>query len=170
MTAASEARIEGDLLGGGPATPHPPLHGWRGGRGDMSERQREAALPGDVVLRLVESVAVELVDEVAALRADADAPHPVLEPRAEVAGELGPGVAGAQLMHADGTGPAQHVGTEGGGTGLDGIAQHEGCVVGELVELPPARQCGAKQAVLRPTAAGADADIALQPHGPVDRA
>src|SRR5437773_518136 len=36
-----------------------------------SEGQRDAALPGDVVLRLVEAVAVELVDVVARFRADA---------------------------------------------------------------------------------------------------
>src|SRR6266852_5879799 len=65
------------------------------------ERQGEAALPGDVVLRLVEAVPVEVVHEVPALGADADLAEAILEPSAEIAGELGPGVGGVELMHAD---------------------------------------------------------------------
>src|SRR5439155_10693017 len=61
------------------------------------EGQREAALPGDVVLRLVEPVAIELVDEVPAFGANTDAPEAVLEAHAVVAGELGPGAVRAQL-------------------------------------------------------------------------
>src|SRR2546427_4287170 len=79
-----------------------------------SEGQGDAALPGDVVLRLVEPVAVERVDVVAPFRADAHALEPVLEPRAEVAGELSPGTVGAELMDADGAGSAEHVRNEGG--------------------------------------------------------
>src|ERR1041384_7613874 len=41
---------------------HPGRHGGAGQGDDRSERQRHAALPGDVVLRLVEAVSVELVD------------------------------------------------------------------------------------------------------------
>src|SRR2546421_1078996 len=135
-----------------------------------SEGQRETALPGDVVLGLVEPVAIELVDEVATLRAEADAPEPVLEPRAEVAGELGPGVAGAELVDADGAGPAEQVRRHRGGPGLDGIPQHQGGIIVELVELAAARERGAANAVLRPAAAGADADVPVQPHRPVNGA
>src|SRR2546425_161015 len=60
-----------------PAHFHP--NGWvaptRSGERRL-EGQREAALPGDVVLRLVEPVAVELVDEVPTLGANADARGP----------------------------------------------------------------------------------------------
>src|SRR5947209_6102673 len=128
-----------------------------------SEGQRDAALPGDVVLRLVESVAVERVDVVAPFRADAHAPEPVLEPRAEVAGELGPGTIGAELVDADGAGSAEHVRNEGGRAGGGGIAQHQIGVVGELVELAATDETGAAQAILSPTAAAADTEVAMQP-------
>src|SRR5256886_7110816 len=55
---------------------------------------------GDVVLGLVEAVAVELVHEVATLGADADPAKAVLEPGAEVAGELGPRAVGAEIGRA----------------------------------------------------------------------
>src|SRR5882724_7365166 len=100
MTAAIGARMDGALFGAYP-TPHAPSPHMERGTGGRSERQRQAALPGDIVLGLVEAVAVELVDEVATLGADADAAEAVLEPCAEVASELGPGVAGVELMHAD---------------------------------------------------------------------
>src|SRR2546425_8413932 len=100
-----------------------------------SERHGDAALPGDVVLGLVEPVTVELVDDVASLGADAHASEPVLDPCAEVAGELGPGAVGPQLMDADGAGPAEHVRDERGRAGGGRIAQHQIGVVGELVEL-----------------------------------
>src|SRR5882724_4807183 len=147
MTAAIAARMDGALFGAYPA-PHAPSPYMERGTGGRSERQRQAALPGDIVLGLVEAVAVELVDEVATLRADADAPEAILEPCAEVAGELGPGVAGVELMHADRAGPAEQVRSERGGTGLDGITQHQVRVVSELVERPPARarERGAAQA------------------------
>src|SRR5438874_750309 len=115
------------------------------------------------MLGLVEAVTVELVDVVATFRADADAPEAVLEARAEIAGELGPRAVGAELMDADGAGPAEQVRCEGGGPGLDGIPQHEICVVGELVECAAARERGAPNAVLRPAAAGADADVPVEP-------
>src|SRR6267154_715120 len=169
MTAAIAARMDGALFGAYP-TPHAPSPRMERGTGGRSERQRQAALPGDIVLGLVEAVAVELVDEVATLGADADAPEAVLEPCAEVAGELGPGVAGVELMHADRAGPAEQVRRQRGGPGLDGITQHEVCVIGEFVELAATRQRGAAKAVLRPAAAGADADVPVQPHGSVDRA
>src|SRR5438309_504105 len=85
-----------------PAHFHP--NGWvaptRSGERRL-EGQREAALPGDVVLRLVEPVAVELVDEVPTLGANADAPEAVLETHPVVAGELGPGAVRAQWGTAD---------------------------------------------------------------------
>src|SRR5882724_3785301 len=43
------------------------------------------------------------------------------------------------------------------------------CVIVELVELAAARERRAANAVLRPAAAGAYADIPVQPHGSVDR-
>src|SRR6267378_5282280 len=167
MTAAIGTRMDGALFGAYP-TPHAPSPYMERGTGGRSERQRQAALPGDIVLGLVEAVAVELVDEVATLGADADAPEAVLEPCAEVAGELGPGVAGVELMHADRAGPAEQVRRQRGGPGLDGITQHEVCVIGEFVELAATRQRGAAKAVLRPATAGADADVPVQPHGTAD--
>src|SRR5712691_11700614 len=104
--------------------PHHPIGGWcycRRGRaapagagapaGDArpSEGQGDAALPGDIVLGLVEAVAVERVDEIATFRADADAAEAVLEPRSEVAGELRSGAVGAELMDTDRAGAAQQV-------------------------------------------------------------
>src|SRR5437868_795295 len=77
-----------------------PQSGAGRGDGPYSEGECDAALPGDVVLGLVEAVAVELVHKVTALGADAGAAEAVLEPRPEVAGELGPGAVGAELMHA----------------------------------------------------------------------
>src|SRR5437879_9469394 len=135
-----------------------------------SERQGDAALPGDVVLGLVEPVAVELVDEVATLRADTEAPEAVLEPRAEVAGELGPGAVGAELMDADGAHPAQYIRDDGAGARTRGIAQHQVGIIGELVELAATGEGGAADAVLRPATARADADVLVQPRGRVDRA
>src|SRR5712691_7400552 len=151
--------------------PHParPLSTDGEGDGGRSERQRQAALPGDIVLGLVEAVAVELVDEVATLGADTDAPEAVLEPCAEVAGELGPGVACVELMHADRAGPAEQVRRQRGGPGLDEITQHEVCVIGEFVELAATRQRGAAKTVVLPAAAGADADVPVQPHVSVVR-
>src|SRR2546428_3634032 len=144
---------------------------FRAGQDDAaSERQRDAALPGDVVLRLVEPVAVELVHVVAPFRADAEAPEPILEPRAEVAGELGPGAVGPKLMDADGAGAADEIGDHRARAGAGGIAQHAGGVVGELVELAAPRERGAADAVLRPAAAGANAHVLVQPRGRVDRA
>src|SRR5437870_9347744 len=100
-----------------------------------SEGQGETALPGDVVLRLVEAVAVELVDEVATLRADADAPEAILEPRAEVAGEPGPGAVRLELVDADRPDAPEQVGRKRARAGLKRIAQDDVRVVGELVEL-----------------------------------
>src|SRR5690348_6368386 len=134
------------------------------------EGQRETTLPRDVVLRLVESVTVERVDEVATLRTDPHATEAVLQPRAEVAGELRPRAVGPQLMDADSAGTAQDVRAERSAAGLDLIAQHQVGVVRELVELPTARQRSAAHTVLRPAAAGADADVVLQPHRAVQRA
>src|SRR6266404_267126 len=79
MTAAIAARMDGALFGAYP-TPRAPSPHMERGTGGRSERQRQAALPGDIVLGLVEAVAVELVDEVATLGADADAPEAVLAP------------------------------------------------------------------------------------------
>src|SRR2546425_129596 len=144
---------------------------FRAGQDDAaSERQGDAALPGDVVLRLVEPVAVELVHEVATLRADTEAPEPILEPRAEVAGELGPAAVGPKLMDADGAGAADEIGDHRARAGAGGIAQHEVGVVGELVELAAPRERGAADAVLRPAAAGANAHVLVQPRCRVDGA
>src|SRR5437870_3302318 len=44
------------------------------------------------------------------------------------------------------------------------------CVVGDLVALAPARERSAPNAVLRPAAAGADADVPVEPRRPVGRA
>src|SRR2546422_2438232 len=65
-----------------------------------SERNRDTALPRDVVLCAVEAVAVELVDEVAAFGPHAEAPEAVLDARAHIARELGPRGAGAELVQA----------------------------------------------------------------------
>src|SRR5438309_11044693 len=166
--------VLGTGLSSGPSAPlAPPLHTWRGGRGwgwGRSERHRDAALPGDVVLDLVEPVAVELVDEVATLRADTEAPEAVLERRAEVAGELGPRAVGAELMDADGAHPAQYIWDDGAGARTRWIAQHQVGVVGELVELAATGEGGAADAVLRPATARADANVLVQPGGRVDRA
>src|SRR5438046_4351824 len=141
--------------------------GWGWGR---SERHRDAALPGDVVLDPVEPVAVELVDEVATLRADTEAPEAVLEPRAEVAGELGPRAVGAKLMDADGAHAAQYIRDDGAGARTLGIAHHQVGIIGELVELAATGEGGAAEAVLRPATARADAHVLVQPGGRVDRA
>src|SRR5207247_10681859 len=77
-----------------------------------SEGQRDAALPGDVVLRLVESVAVELVDVVSPLRADPEASEAILEPGAEIAGELGPRAVRLELVDTDRPDAAEHGGRE----------------------------------------------------------
>src|SRR2546428_809701 len=166
--------VLGTGLSSGPtARLAPPLHTWRGGRGwgwGRSERHRDAALPGDVVLDLVEPVAVELVDEVATLRADTEAPEAVLEPRAEVAGELGPRAVGAELMDANGAHAAKYIRDDGAGARTRGIAQHQVGIIGELVELAATGEGGAADAVLRPATARADADVLVQPRGRVDRA
>src|SRR2546430_4955155 len=166
--------VLGTGLSSGPTAPlAPPLHTWRGGRGwgwGRSERHRDAALPGDVVLCLVEPVAVELVDEVAPFRADTEAPEPVLEARAEVAGELGPRAVGAELMDADGAHPAHYIRDDGAGARTRGIAQHQVRIIGELVELAATGDGGAADAVLRPATARADAHVLVQPRGRVDRA
>src|SRR3989442_11105689 len=124
-----------------------------------SERQCEAALPGDVVLSLVEPVPVELVDEVATLRPDADAPEAVLDARAEITCELGPLAVRLELMDADGADPAEQVRRQRGGPRLDGIPQHQVCVITELVELAAAREHDAAKAILRPAAAGAEPQV-----------
>src|SRR3989442_635352 len=166
--------VLGTGLSSGPTAPlAPPLHTWRGGRGwgwGRSERHRDAALPGDVVLGLVEPVAVELVDEVAPFRADTEAPEAILEPRAEVAGELGPRAVGAELMDADGAHPAQYIRDDGARARTRGIAQHQVGIIGELVELAATGEGGAADAVLRPATTRADADVLVQPRGRVDRA
>src|SRR6059036_2827670 len=101
-----------------PAHFHP--NGWvaptRSGERRL-EGQREAALPGDVVLRLVEPVAIELVDEVPTLGADTHVPEAVLEAHAVVAGELGPGAVRAQLVDADRAQAADQVWADGAGAG-----------------------------------------------------
>src|SRR6266480_1474130 len=127
------------------------------------EGQREAALPGDVVLRLVEPVAIELVHEVPALGADADAPQAVLEAHAVVAGELGPGAVRAQLMDADRAQTTHQVRADAAGAGAQRISQDDVGVVGELVEFAAAGEGGAANAVLAPAGAGADAEVIVEP-------
>src|SRR3989442_2239124 len=153
-----------------PAHFHP--NGWvaptRSGERRL-EGQREAALPGDVVLRLVEPVAVELVDEVPTLGANADAPEAVLETHPVVAGELGPGAVRAQLGEADRAQAPEEVGAEGAGAGAQRITQDDVGVVGELVELAAAGEAGAANAVLGPATAGADADVVVEPSRGIER-
>src|SRR5690348_1660476 len=132
--------------------------------------KRDTTLPGDVVLRLVESVAIERVHEVTTFGPNPQPSELVLEPGTKIPGELGPRAVRRDLMDADGTGAAQQVRAQRSGPGLNGVAQHEIRVVGELVELAPAGQAGAAQAVLRPAATGADPDVPLQPHGAVEGA
>src|SRR5439155_17238445 len=135
---------------------------------DRSERQRHPALPADVVLRLVEAVSVELVNQVPPLRADADAAQAVFDSRAEVAGELGPGAVRLELMDADRAQSAEYIWRNRGRPGLERIPQHHIGVVGELVEPPPAGEGGAAQAILRPTAGRADAQVVGEPRRRVD--
>src|SRR5712692_9440479 len=136
---------------------------------DRLEAQRHAALPRDVVLRLVEAVPVEVVHEVPALGADANLAKAILEPSAEIAGELGPGVGGVELMHADRADAAEQVGAERARGAVNRIAQHQIRVVGELVELAASRERSALDAVLRPAAARADADVVGEPAGRIER-
>src|SRR3989442_2599849 len=153
-----------------PAHFHP--NGWvaptRSGERRL-EGQREAALPGDVVLRLVEPVAVELVDEVPTLGANADAPEAVLETHPVVAGELGPGAVRAQLVEADPAEAPEQIGAERAGAGAQRITQDDVGVVGELVELAAAGEAGAANAVLGPATAGADADVVVEPSRGIER-
>src|SRR2546426_6513319 len=153
-----------------PAHFHP--NGWvaptRSGERRL-EGQREAALPGDVVLRLVEPVAVELVDEVPTLGANADAPEAVLETHPVVAGELGPGAVRAQLVEADRAEAPEEIGAERAGAGAQRITQDDVGVVGELVELAAAGEAGAANAVLGPATAGADADVVVEPSRGIER-
>src|SRR2546425_915741 len=121
--------------------------------GPVSERQRDAALPGDVVLRLVEAVAVERVHVVTPFRPDTPAPEAVLDSRAEVAGELAPRAVRLELMDADRADAAEHVRAERPRAALDRVAEHDVRVVGELVELAAAAEARAVEAVLRPAAA-----------------
>src|SRR3989441_6580461 len=83
----------------GPSTPEPNRHHAPRARScrryrsrviAASERDSDSALPSDVVLRLVETVAIELVDEVATFGAHADAAEAVFDAGAEVTGELRP--------------------------------------------------------------------------------
>src|SRR6266702_88328 len=136
--------------------------------GPVSERQRDAALPGDVVLRLVEAIAVERVHVVTPFRPDTPAPEAVLDSRAEVAGELAPGAVRLELMDADRADAAEHVRAERPRAALDRVAEHDVRVVGELVELAAAAEARAVEAVLRPAAARTDAHVLLQPLGDVD--
>src|SRR5229473_2198489 len=153
-----------------PAHFHP--NGWvaptRSGERRL-EGQREAALPGDVVLRLVEPVPVELVHEVPALGANADAPEAVLETHPIVAGELGPGAVRAELVDADRAQAAEQVRAECARAGAHGIAQDDVAVVGELVELAAAGEGGAANAVLGPATADADADVVVEPSDRIER-
>src|SRR2546425_10925414 len=146
-----------------PAHFHP--NGWvaptRSGE-RRQEGQREAALPGDVVLGLVEPVAIELVNQVPTLGANADAPEAVLETHPVVAGELGPGAVRAQLVEADRAEAPEEVGAEGAGAGAQWITQDDVGVVGELVELAAPGEAGAANAVLGPATAGADADVVVE--------
>src|SRR5438034_2690053 len=116
--------------------------------GPVSERQCDAALPGDVVLRLVEAVAVERVHVVTPFRPDTPAPEAVLDSRAEVAGELAPGAVRLELMDADRADAAEHVRAERPRAALDRVAEHDVRVVGELVELAAAAEARAVEAVL----------------------
>src|SRR3989454_6064112 len=153
-----------------PAHFHP--NGWvaptRSGERRL-EGQREAALPGDVVLGLVEPVAIELVNQVPTLGANADAPEAVLETHPVVAGELGPGAVRAQLVEADRAEAPDQVRAEGAGAGAQRISQDDVGVVGELVELAAAGEAGAANAVLGPAAAGADADVVVEPSRGIER-
>src|SRR2546428_9479811 len=153
-----------------PAHFHP--NGWvaptRSGERRL-EGQREAALPGDVVLGLVEPVAIELVNQVPTLGANADAPEAVLETYAVVAGELGPGAVRAQWVEADRAEAPDQVRAEGAGAGAQRISQDDVGVVGELVELAAAGEAGAANAVLGPAAAGADADVVVEPSRGIER-
>src|SRR2546427_546101 len=153
-----------------PAHFHP--NGWvaptRSGERRL-EGQREAALPGDVVLGLVEPVAIELVNQVPTLGANADAPEAVLETHPVVAGELGPGAVRARLVEADRAEAPDQVRAEGAGAGAQRISQDDVGVVGELVELAAAGEAGAANAVLGPAAAGADADVVVEPSRGIER-
>ncbi len=121
------------------------------------------------MLRLVETVPVELVDEVAAFRAHADATEAILESCAEVAGKLRPGAVGIQLMYADGARAAEQVGNERSGACRDRVAQHEPSVIRELVELAASDDRGGAYTILRPVPAGAQADQWMHPIRRVDR-
>src|SRR5258705_418079 len=133
-----------------------------------SERRGDAAPPRDVVLRPVEAEAIELVDVVPSFRPEAPTAEAVLEPGAEVAGELCPGGAGVELVQADGADAAEQVGGESARAVAAGNAQHQVGVVGELVEFAAAADRGAAHAILRPAGAGAHADVAAQPVGTVE--
>src|SRR5439155_23408890 len=102
---------------------HPGRRGDTSQGDDRSERQRHAALPGDVVLGLVEAVSVELVNQVPPLRADADAAQAVFDSRAEVAGELGPGAIRLELMDADRAQSAEYIWRNRGRPGLERVPQ-----------------------------------------------
>src|SRR6267143_935856 len=152
-----------------PAQFHP--HGWVAPTHSGERRlegQREAALPGNVVLGLVEPVAIELVHEVPTLGANADAPVAILEAYAVVAGELGPGAVRAELVDADRAQAAEQVRAECARAGAHGVAQDDVAVVGELVELAAAGEGGAANAVLSPAAAGADAEVVIEPSGGIE--
>src|SRR5919106_2287352 len=132
---------------------------WRLG----SEGQGHAALPGDVVLRPVNAIAVERVDEVASFRAQAETLQPVLHAEAEIPCGLGPRAVGSELMDGNAAATAHRVRTQGARARLHGIPNHDAGVVGELVEPAAAGDARAADAVLRPACAGAHAQVPMQP-------
>src|SRR5437879_13254526 len=123
-----------------------------------SERDCHSTLPGDIVLRLVEAVPIELVDVVAAFRAHAEATKAILESGAEIACKLRPRTVGVQLMHADCAGAAEQIGNERSRACRDRAAQHEPGAVRALVELAAPAQRRGPDTVLPPVSPGAPPD------------
>src|SRR5438105_12996274 len=139
-----------------------PALGAPAGWARWSEREGEAALPGDLILRVVVAVPIELVHVIARFGAQAPPREAVLDPGAGVAGGLGPAAAGPDGMDRDPAGARDHIGNYRAFAGGAGRAQDDIGIVGELIERRSV-EGGAAGAVLCQRTAGPQAHVPAEP-------